>query len=481
MASARKKQDEKHLKTLRELVSLPYNKYCFDCNQRGPTYVNVTIGSFVCTKCSGMLRGLTPPHRVKSISMATFTSEEVELVQNRGNDYCRRTWLGLYEGAPLTEGRDEQQIHDLMVDKYERRRYYIDQPVSSSSNSSNSNSSTTASSSVSNNNNNSSHNVRANGGLTTSSFALPNNTAKLSSFNSSTTTAVPQQQHNDINSSTTRQSPLRLANGSVDRMKTNGITISRPVVPSSMAHPNVIKSSDFANFDSADIFNAANNNSILNGGSNDIITNGVHTTQQQPFFANFDNNPVFTNTSVQNTNNVNQQKIITNVPPAPPEDRYAALKDLDNALKNQSTLDWSSSNSSLYSSPTPASSMYNSSSPQSLYGSPSQGQFISIFSQQETGSNNASNPFNSSGQLWGNSSTLGATTTTTPLVNGLTNGSSNPNPFRVTAHPASDPFKMNGFTQTSFQPTTFTSINGAAWTANPFKVTSNGHSNNPFL
>lgn len=55
MASSRKKLDEKNLKTLRELASLPQNKYCFDCNQRGPTYVNVTIGSFVCTKCSGML------------------------------------------------------------------------------------------------------------------------------------------------------------------------------------------------------------------------------------------------------------------------------------------------------------------------------------------------------------------------------------------------------------------------------------------
>ncbi|KRT85310.1 hypothetical protein AMK59_612, partial [Oryctes borbonicus] len=343
------------------------------------------------------------------------------------------------------------------------------------SNSNSSSSSTTPSSiSVSNNNNHSSHNIRANGGLTT---------VKLSSFNNGTaSTSVPQhqQQHNDVNSTITRQSPLRLANGSVDRMKTNGITISRPVVPSSMAHVNIIKSTDFANFDSADIFNAANNNSLLNGSSNGIITNGVHNPQQ-PSFANFDNNPVFTNTSVQSTNNVNQKKTTANVPPAPPEDRYAALKDLDNALKNQSTLDWNSSNSSLYSSPTPASSMYNSSSPQSLYGSPSQGQFISIFSQQETGSNNASNPFNSSGQLWGNSSTLGATTTTTPLANGLTNGSSNPNPFRVTALPASDPFKMNGFTQTSFQPTTFTPINGAAWTANPFKVTSNGQSNNPFL
>jgi Arf-GAP domain and FG repeat-containing protein 1 len=55
MASAKRKQDERNLKTLREIVSQPGNKECFDCNQRGPTYVNMTIGSFVCTSCSGML------------------------------------------------------------------------------------------------------------------------------------------------------------------------------------------------------------------------------------------------------------------------------------------------------------------------------------------------------------------------------------------------------------------------------------------
>nr|XP_023020335.1 arf-GAP domain and FG repeat-containing protein 1 [Leptinotarsa decemlineata] len=128
MASSRKKQDEKNLKTLRELGAFPQNKYCFDCNQRGPTYVNVTIGSFVCTKCSGMLRGITPPHRVKSISMATFTNEEIDLLRNRGNQYCRRVWLGLYEGA--SPGTDETSIKDFMVEKYEKRRYYLD-PVHS--------------------------------------------------------------------------------------------------------------------------------------------------------------------------------------------------------------------------------------------------------------------------------------------------------------------------------------------------------------
>lgn len=54
-ASAKRKQEEKHLKMLREMTSLPANRKCFDCDQRGPTYANMTVGSFVCTTCSGIL------------------------------------------------------------------------------------------------------------------------------------------------------------------------------------------------------------------------------------------------------------------------------------------------------------------------------------------------------------------------------------------------------------------------------------------
>lgn len=53
--NAKRKQEETHLKMLREMTSLPANRKCFDCDQRGPTYVNMTVGSFVCTTCSGIL------------------------------------------------------------------------------------------------------------------------------------------------------------------------------------------------------------------------------------------------------------------------------------------------------------------------------------------------------------------------------------------------------------------------------------------
>lgn len=83
-------------------------------------------------------RGLTPPHRVKSISMATFTPDEIEFIKARGNDYCRRVWLGLYEGESVNF-TDEQSVRDFMSDKYEKKRYYLEQlpiPVSQTNGSS---------------------------------------------------------------------------------------------------------------------------------------------------------------------------------------------------------------------------------------------------------------------------------------------------------------------------------------------------------
>ncbi|MEQ2251513.1 Arf-GAP domain and FG repeat-containing protein 2 [Ilyodon furcidens] len=86
--SNRKHRDNQEIcsRKVRELAQSGVNKHCFECNQPGVTYTDITVGTFVCTSCSGMLRGLNPPHRVKSISMTTFSQQEVEFLQNHGNE-----------------------------------------------------------------------------------------------------------------------------------------------------------------------------------------------------------------------------------------------------------------------------------------------------------------------------------------------------------------------------------------------------------
>ncbi|XP_059221408.1 arf-GAP domain and FG repeat-containing protein 1 [Stomoxys calcitrans] len=393
MAMVRKKQDDKHLEALRELITTGGgNRQCFDCGQKGPTYVNMTIGSFVCTRCSGVLRGLTPPHRVKSISMATFTQDEIDFLKAHGNDVCAKTWLGLWDPKRAVH----QDQRELMIDKYERKRYYLEpaSPLKSLTNATNlktSSSSTTATaiaasasassattssalSSASNNNNNRSSNNNQNHHthiqLTppTSQRTTANGLHKSSSTAISRphhhSTGQQQQQHNGF-----ATDAFGLHNGlniSVGSASTGALSDT-----SSCASANGFGAeADFvADFGSADIFNATvassspassvgsastsnngyakiqplkaahqqfmnghhhsgnasnNGNTIMaNGGT--AITNGNNSNSfanngNTENFADFDHAPIYNAAGLPMSN-------------APAADRYAALKDLDEQLR----------------------------------------------------------------------------------------------------------------------------------------------------
>ncbi|XP_028155902.1 arf-GAP domain and FG repeat-containing protein 1 [Ostrinia furnacalis] len=283
MAANRRKQDDKNLEILRELISLNGNKYCLDCNQRGPTYVNTTIGSFVCSKCSGMLRGLTPPHRVKSISMATFTPEEIDFIKTRGNDYCRRVWLGLYEGESVNF-TDEQSVKDFMSDKYEKKRYYLEPQSSAVSNGSSS--------------------------LKNRSKAK----TAVSATNASPLISIsPQTSKSMVNNNTTVNS-AKIVNNLLAPVSESNTKLARPhvnypqalltnmSVPISTPAPPV---PDFpVDFSTADIYNSSQFNN------------------------NFNNNNFASQPSATTTFNAFNQPTSSN-------DRYAALADLDLALRQQ--------------------------------------------------------------------------------------------------------------------------------------------------
>ncbi|XP_039180785.1 arf-GAP domain and FG repeat-containing protein 2 [Crotalus tigris] len=126
--SPRDSESELWSRRVRELVSAePASRLCFECGQRGVTYVDITIGSFVCTACSGALRGLNPPHRVKSISMTTFTEGEVQFLQSRGNEACRKIWLGSFDSRSslLPDSQDPQKVKEFLQEKYEKKRWYV--------------------------------------------------------------------------------------------------------------------------------------------------------------------------------------------------------------------------------------------------------------------------------------------------------------------------------------------------------------------
>jgi Arf-GAP domain and FG repeat-containing protein 1 len=125
--AAMKYRQEQFTQVVRELASLPANRHCFDCGQRGPTYVNMTIGSYVCTTCSGLLRGLNPPHRIKSIAMASFVAEEIDFLKATGNELCQQAYFAMFDGRftiPESSSVNPQAVRDFLTLKYEKRLWF---------------------------------------------------------------------------------------------------------------------------------------------------------------------------------------------------------------------------------------------------------------------------------------------------------------------------------------------------------------------
>ena len=75
----RKTKSQTPEEALRTLSRLTPNRKCADCTEKLPQYLNMKHGTFVCTACSGIHREFS--HRVKSISLCEFTSEEVCFMQ----------------------------------------------------------------------------------------------------------------------------------------------------------------------------------------------------------------------------------------------------------------------------------------------------------------------------------------------------------------------------------------------------------------
>ncbi|GJN41477.1 hypothetical protein PR202_gn00859 [Eleusine coracana subsp. coracana] len=121
--ASRVKEDERNERIIRGLLKLPANKRCINCNNLGPQYVCTNFSTFVCTNCSGAHREFT--HRVKSISMAKFTAQEVTALQEGGNERAReiffKEWDAHRNAYPDSSNADK--LRNFIKHVYVERRY----------------------------------------------------------------------------------------------------------------------------------------------------------------------------------------------------------------------------------------------------------------------------------------------------------------------------------------------------------------------
>lgn len=110
MLKRNSREEERVERIIRGLVKLPQNKRCINCNSLGPQYVCTTFWTFVCTNCSGVHREFT--HRVKSVSMAKFSADEVAALQAGGNEQARKTYLKTWDPR-RNSFPDSSNLHKL--------------------------------------------------------------------------------------------------------------------------------------------------------------------------------------------------------------------------------------------------------------------------------------------------------------------------------------------------------------------------------
>jgi len=118
---------EKELEKLRNFQrSSTANKKCFDCGERGPTYVcmEVDFKIFVCTSCSGLHRELS--HKVKGISVSKWTMEDVDsIVESGGNEAAEKVLLASWRQRDddLIDSQNIDKMRNFIRMKYSDRRW----------------------------------------------------------------------------------------------------------------------------------------------------------------------------------------------------------------------------------------------------------------------------------------------------------------------------------------------------------------------
>ncbi|XP_068177681.1 stromal membrane-associated protein 1-like isoform X2 [Antennarius striatus] len=121
---AQKLNEQHHAILSKMLREEDDNKYCADCEAKGPRWASWNLGVFICIRCAGIHRNLgVHISRVKSVNLDQWTSEQIQSIQSMGNTKARQ----LYEANLPESFRRPQTDHAVEVfirDKYEKKKYY---------------------------------------------------------------------------------------------------------------------------------------------------------------------------------------------------------------------------------------------------------------------------------------------------------------------------------------------------------------------
>lgn len=117
-----KRQQARNERALQDLVqAVPGNNTCADCGARNPSWASWNLGIFLCMRCAAIHRKLgTHISKVKSLSMDSWTNDQVESMKRVGNAASNKTYNPQNKRPPVPVDADEA---DSAMERFIRSKY----------------------------------------------------------------------------------------------------------------------------------------------------------------------------------------------------------------------------------------------------------------------------------------------------------------------------------------------------------------------
>ncbi|KAF2725426.1 ArfGap-domain-containing protein [Polychaeton citri CBS 116435] len=120
-----KRQQARNERALQDLIrTVPGNDTCADCAAKNPGWASWNLGIFLCMRCAALHRRLgTHISKVKSLSMDSWSPEQVDNMRKMGNNVSNRTYnpSNVQADMPVDMDEVEAAIERFIRKKYEQR------------------------------------------------------------------------------------------------------------------------------------------------------------------------------------------------------------------------------------------------------------------------------------------------------------------------------------------------------------------------